>query len=92
MTHQHTVTADLLSCPFCGGEATAMVPGSSVVYHRGTSLKHCRYVKQVRQLYDMGRVDLVQKRVEGGFAYVAIFRRAAARRQPLHTFRDAGLA
>lgn len=71
---------------------TRMEPGSRVVYHTGTSLKQCRYTRRVRELYDMGRVDLVQKRVEQGFAYIAIFRRSAVRRVPIRTFRDAGLA
>lgn len=71
---------------------TRMEPGSRVVYHTGPNLKECRHVKRVRELYDLGRVELVQQRAEKGFAYIAIFRRSAARRAPFSTFHDAGLA
>ena len=46
----------------------------------------------VRRLYDAGRVDLVQRRVDNGFAYIAIFRYQTAKISSFNTFRDAGLA
>lgn len=58
-------------------------PGTSLVYHRGTGgwLPKTQAVRDVRRLYDQGLVDLVQRRVSGGFEYVAIkrWRRAKVR-------------
>lgn len=46
----------------------------------------------VRRLYDAGRVDLVQRRVDNGFAYIAIFRYQTAKISSFNTFRGVGLA
>lgn len=66
--------------------------GTSVIYHVGVNLKGVRNVEMVRRLYDAGRVDLVQRRVDNGFAYIAIFRYQTAKISSFNTFRDAGLA
>lgn len=70
----------------------AATPGSSVVYHVGARLAGCKHVDQVRRLYDAGRVELVQRRVDEGFAYIAIFRYKPAKISSFNTFRDVGLA
>ena len=54
--------------------------GDSVVYNEGGSLRGCRHTARVRRLYDAGLVELVQRRVESGFAYVAFVIDAYARR------------
>lgn len=66
-------------------------PGSSVVYHVGARLAGCQHVDQVRRLYDAGRVELVQRRVDGGFEYIAQFRRTISPLASYATFREAGL-
>ena len=67
------------------------IAGEAITYHLGASLKGCNaaHLAQVRRLYDAGRVDLVQKRVDEGFAYVAQFRRQHAK--VLETFASVGL-
>lgn len=69
----------------------AATPGSSVVYHVGASLAGCKHVDQVRRLYDAGRVELVQRRVDEGFAYIAQFRRNPVKLPAYWRFADAGL-
>lgn len=71
---------------------TRAVPGQSVVYHTGAKLSGCAHVRDVRRLYDAGKVDLVQRRVPEGFDYIAIFRRSPARIGFYNTFSEAGLA
>ncbi len=67
-------------------------PGAAVTYHLNASLKGCPHLDQVRRLYDKGHVDLVQKRVvDGGFAYIAQFRRTIAKVADYATFKAAGL-
>lgn len=65
--------------------------GSSVVYHVGARLAGCKHVDQVRRLYDAGRVELVQRRVDEGFAYIAQFRRNPVKLPAYWRFADAGL-
>lgn len=69
----------------------AATPGSSVVYHVGARLAGCKHVDQVRRLYDAGRVELVQRRVDEGFAYIAQFRRNPVKLPAHWRFADAGL-
>lgn len=70
----------------------AATPGSSVVYHVGARLAGCKHVDQVRSLYDAGRVELVQARVDAGcFAYIAQFRRSPVKLPAYWRFVDAGL-
>ena len=69
----------------------AATPGSSVVYHVGVRLAGCKHVDQVRRLYDAGRVELVQRRVDEGFAYIAQFRRRPVKLPAYWRFADAGL-
>lgn len=69
----------------------AATPGTSVVYHVGARLAGCKHVDQVRRLYDAGRVELVQRRVDEGFAYIAQFRRNPDKRLAYWRFADAGL-
>ncbi len=69
----------------------AATPGSSVVYHVGARLTGCKHVDQVRRLYDAGRVELVQRRVDEGFAYIAQFRRSPVKLPVYGRFADAGL-
>ena len=69
----------------------AATPGSSVVYHVGARLAGCKHVDQVRRLYDAGRVELVQRRVDEGFAYIAQFRRNPIKLPAYWRFADAGL-
>lgn len=64
-------------------------PGTAIVYHTGTKLAGCPVLKDVRRLYDAGRVELVQARVPEGFAYIAQFRRIPAR--VFETFASVGL-
>ena len=70
----------------------AATAGTSVIYHVGVNLKGVPNVGLVRRLYDAGRVELVQRRVDNGFAYIAIFRYQTAKISSFNTFRDAGLA
>ena len=65
--------------------------GTSVIYHVGVNLKGVPNVGLVRRLYDAGRVDLVQRRVDDGFAYIAQFRRNPVKLPAYWRFADAGL-
>lgn len=65
--------------------------GTSVIYHVGVNLKGAPNVGLVRRLYDAGRVELVQRRVDDGFAYIAQFRRNPIKLPAYWRFADAGL-
>lgn len=67
-------------------------PGSSAIYHVGVNLKGCRHLESVRALYDSGHVDLVQQRVEGGFAYIVQFRYTRAKIADWGRFYDRRIA
>lgn len=77
--------------PHVHAALAAATPGSSVVYHVGTRLAGCEHLDQVRRLYDAGRVELVQRRVDDGFAYIAQFRRNPIKLPAYWRFADAGL-
>lgn len=67
--------------------ASAMA-GESVVYRHegGRFLNKTQAVQQARDLYDMGLVDLVQRRNGRGLDYLAIKRRHVAKIDPRFTF------
>jgi len=68
-------------------------PNSSVVYHSGPDLKGVPrpILHLVRNLYDQGKADLVQRRTDRGFEYVCAFRAQPANIEQFYTFRFAGL-
>lgn len=67
-------------------------PGTAIIYHTGANLKECRHTAKVRQLYDEGRAELVQRRVPEGFAYIVQIRRNPVKVPNFWRFADAGLA
>lgn len=66
-------------------------PGERLVYHSSCSLALVgggHVVRDIRDLYDAGLIDLVQKHgTHGGFDYIAVKRRKPAKIALENTFR-----
>ncbi|GLT02953.1 hypothetical protein GCM10007897_43840 [Sphingobium jiangsuense] len=60
---------------------TAASPGDRITYAtaRNVTLHPTQEVREARKLYDQGKVDLVQRRVTGGYEYIAVKRRVPAK-------------
>lgn len=62
--------------------------GERIIYHHedGRYLRKTRAVKQARDLYDQGLIDMAQVRSGTGFDYLAIKRRHVATIDPAFSF------
>lgn len=63
-------------------------PGDRMTYATCASVAThtTRNVKEARSLYDRGLIDLVQRRVTGGYEYIAVKRRVPAKVEYKNSF------